>query len=263
MLFKASLLCLLVMGFNTTAIILLSFNLFLTKFGKKIFAMFLSGFADKYNINADPFKKKLFAELNGIKTDNNDSIKILEIGGGSGANFKYYTSPAVVDVVEPNPNFQPYWDAKRGNFNQLQINQPKQGFGENLGAAGIEDGSVDAVVVTLVLCSVNDIVECLKEIHRVLKPGGKFFFMEHIKAEQVDGTKRMLQTVLTQSGLWPFLFDGCNLDRDIPSVIAENTKEWSKVEQTKYSHPVKPEADLIGKTLGYFVAPHVMGVLVK
>ena len=36
--------------------------------------MFLSGFADKYNINADPFKKKLFAELNGIKADTNDSV---------------------------------------------------------------------------------------------------------------------------------------------------------------------------------------------
>ena len=47
-----------------------------------------------------------------------------------------------------------------------------QGFGENLGAAGIEDGSVDAVVVTLVLCSVNDIVECLKVINTIIVAEG-------------------------------------------------------------------------------------------
>ena len=91
----------------------------------------------------------------------------------------------------------------------------RQGYGEDLAAAGIEDNSVDAVIMTLVLCSVNDQIKCIKEIQRVLKPGGKFFYMEHIIAD--EGNKlRFVQTAFMQGGFWPCLFDGCCTDRDTP-----------------------------------------------
>jgi len=235
-------------------------NLILLNFGQRIFAVFLSNFVEKYNGMADPFKKKLFKELNQIKATDG-KVKILEIGGGSGANFKYYTSPAVVDVVEPNPNFAPYWDKNKALFNKLQINDVKQGYGEDLLSAGIADSSVDAVVMTLVLCSVNDQVKCLKEIQRVLKPGGKFFFMEHIIAEQGDNI-RFAQQALMQGGFWPACFDGCHLDRDTPATI-NSTGGWSGLDMTKYQHPSNPNADLFMKIVGSLVKPHVMGVAVK
>ena len=58
--------------------------------------------------------------------------------------------------MEPNCNFKGYFDENRAKFPELEINEIKQGFGEDLAAAGIADDSVDAVVMTLVLCSVAD-----------------------------------------------------------------------------------------------------------
>jgi len=258
MLFKAFLLGLLLFGWNYTAIFLLSFNLSFTTFGQRIFAIFLSNFVEVYNSVAHPLKTKLFSELNEIKSD--DKVKILEIGGGSGANFKYYNISAEVDTVEPNASFFPIFNENKSKFKSLQINDAKQGYGEDLREAGIPDNSVDVVVMTLVLCSVTSQKKCIKEIQRVLKPGGKFFFMEHILANEGDNL-RYLQMVLTQAGFWQFMFDGCCLDRDTPRTI-EEMGGWSKLEQTKYDLP-EPEEGGVFKFLRNFVRPHVMGVAVK
>ena len=85
----------------------------------------------------------------------------------------------------------------------------KIGYGEEL---PIEDNSMDAVVMTLVLCSVTDQQKCLKEIKRVLKPGGKFFYMEHIVDDQDAGLK-LFQEVFTTIGFWQWAFAGCCIDR--------------------------------------------------
>ena len=55
-----------------------------------------------------------------------------------------------------------------------------QGYAEDL--SQFPDNSFDAVIETLVLCSVTDVDKSLMEIHRVLKPSGKFYFLDHIKA---------------------------------------------------------------------------------
>ena len=62
----------------------------------------------------------------------------------------------MVQSVEPNRNFESYFNENRAKFPKLEISEIKEGYGEDLAAAGIEDNSVDAVVVTLVLCSVED-----------------------------------------------------------------------------------------------------------
>ena len=78
----------------------------------------------------------------------------------------------------------------------LNILDPVQGFCENLSAVGFSDNSVDAVVVTLVLCSVNDQEKSIAEIRRVLKPGGKFFYMEHILADESRQVKSVTKIVI-------------------------------------------------------------------
>jgi len=258
MLFKAIVLGVLLLGCNTTAILLLSLNLGLSTFGKKIFAAFLSDFVDLYNQTAEPFKLKLFKDLNQAK--DGEKIKLLEIGGGSGANFQFFNIPAIVDTVEPNTSFFPFFNETKSKFKSLQINDPKQGYGEDLREAGIEDNSVDVVVMTLVLCSVSSQEKCFKEIQRVLKPGGKFYFMEHIIADEGDNL-RYVQKALMQGGFWPFMFDGCCLDRDTPKMIKE-IGGWSKIDQNKYDLP-EPKQGALFKFLRNFIRPHVYGVAVK
>ena len=53
----------------------------------------------------------------------------LKVGGASGANFAYYTVPAEIDIVDPNPHFIPYLDANKKNFPQLTINEFRSELG--------------------------------------------------------------------------------------------------------------------------------------
>merc|ERR1712107_403446 len=84
-----------------------------------------------YNEVSDSMKVELFKELN--DTQPGEKISILEVGGGSGCNFKYWNRPASVMVVEPNPHFVPFFDQNRAKFPQLDIQDMKQGVGEDLG----------------------------------------------------------------------------------------------------------------------------------
>ena len=114
--------------------------------------------------------------------------------------------------MEPNHHFEKRFNENRAKFPQLDVKDVKIGFGEDLASAGVEDASCDAVVMTLVLCSVSDQVKCLEEIKRVLKPGGKFFYMEHIVDDE-NSHLRLVQQVLTTVGFWQWGFAGCCLDR--------------------------------------------------
>jgi len=259
MIFKCFMLVLLLLDLKLTTIVILSLHLIILAFGKKIFPAFMDGMVDDYNEVAEPFKRKLFKELNEMKPDEGKKLRILEIGGGTGANFKYYEVPAIVDVVEPNPNFVQYYDKNRAKYKNLEIQPMKQGYGEDLSAAGIEDESIDVVVMTLVLCSVDSQIKCFQEIHRVLKPGGKFLYLEHIIAEE-GTTRRTIQKILMKEGFWQFMFDGCCLDRDTPAAIKAFPK-WSKVEQEKFDFPTpsKPFFKLISGA----IKPHVYGVAFK
>lgn len=141
----------------------------------------------------------------------------------------------------------------------------------------IEDSSVDAVVSTLVLCSVDSVEQTLSEIHRVLAPvsisikssihgyfsykkvvqmswqGGKFYYWEHVY--DTPGTAlHKLQTLLTP--IWSILADNCHLNRDIDATIAK-APGFSKVEQKRFDIPVAKPA--IFKIL----RAHVMGIATK
>ena len=210
MYFKVLLLLLLWFGWGNLSIFLLAINLIVTKFGKKFFAGFCTTFAEDYNKVANPFKIELFKELNDMKPG--EKISVLEIGAGPGANFKYYNRDMAIQSVEPNQSFRAAFESNKANYPKLDIKDLKIGYGEDLAAAGIDSNSVDAVVVTLVLCSVQDQAKCFSEIKRVLKPGGKFFYMEHI-LDDANSQLRLVQQILTTIGFWQWGFAGCCLDR--------------------------------------------------
>jgi len=132
--------------------------------------------------------------------------------------------------------------------------------GEDLVAAGVADSSVDAVVMTLVLCTVDDQIKTLSEVQRVLKPGGKFYYMEHIIAQE-GRALRFLQQGLMLGGFWTFLVDGCCADRPTDKVMEK--AGFSKVDQRRYDLPLQSSDNWIFKAPATVIQPHVLGVATK
>jgi ubiquinone/menaquinone biosynthesis C-methylase UbiE len=105
--------------------------------------------------------------------------RVLEIGAGTGFNVAHYPD-GVDELVMTEPGAGLLRRAERRAGESARRVTSIQAFAEKL---PFEDDSFDTVVSTLVLCSVRDQDEALAEIRRVLKPGGEFLFMEHVRAD--------------------------------------------------------------------------------
>ena len=139
------------------------------------------------------------------------SGEILEIGFGTGLNLSYYPE---------NINKLVAIDANPGVHNLAQKRIQKSHItvdnhvlnGETLPMA---DNTFDSVVSTWTLCSIAKVEQALQEIYRVLKPGGKFFFVEH-------GLSNESQVQVWQNRLTPIqkvIADGCHLNRNIRQLV--------------------------------------------
>lgn len=135
---------------------------------------------------------------------------VLEIGGGTGANLPYFPEDASLTFIEPDPHMirRLRRHIRRRNKNASIVRQ----VGETLPFA---DGSFDTVVTTLVLCMVRDPDEVVREVRRVLRPGGAFFFYEHVVSPRRRG--RWWQDKLNP--VWKCVTTGCNLNRDLTASI--------------------------------------------
>ncbi|MBI1955442.1 MAG: class I SAM-dependent methyltransferase [Acidobacteria bacterium] len=142
---------------------------------------------------------------------------VLEIGPGAGPNLAFYPAGCRWVGVEPNPYMAPYLQQAAEQVGRnIEI---RWGSAEQLPA---EDASADAVVSTLVLCSVRDPAASLREVLRVLKPGGRFVFIEHVAAPR--GTRlRRIQGFIRP--LWKRIADGCHPDRET----------WTTIEQAGFA----------------------------
>lgn len=143
------------------------------------------------------------------------SGRVLEVGCGDGLNFAHY--PAGVEEVvgiEPEPHLR-----HRAEHRAAAHARPAIALRDATAEALPEpDAAFDAVVMCLVLCSVDDQARALAEARRVLRPGGQLRFYEHVAARGRAGTA--LQRALDRSGIWPCLGAGCHLTRDTESAIA-------------------------------------------
>ena len=135
----------------------------------------------------------------------------MEIGAGTGANVPHYgDGPSELSLCEPDGGMRRQLVGRVGDRARVRVLDARA---EELPFA---DESVDAVVSTLVLCTVPDPVAALAEVRRVLRPGGSLLFLEHVAAE--PGTlearrQRWLEPV------WRCVAGGCCLTRDTESTI--------------------------------------------
>jgi ubiquinone/menaquinone biosynthesis C-methylase UbiE len=140
--------------------------------------------------------------------------RVLEIGIGSGLNLPFY-DPAKVEMLwglEPSAEMRrkAARAAEGAGFPVEFIDLP----GETIPLA---DASVDTVVTTYTLCTIPDAVAALKEMRRVLRPGGRLLFAEHGRAP--DAAVRRWQDRLDRP--WSRIAGGCHLNRDIPALLRD------------------------------------------
>lgn len=134
---------------------------------KKCFPYFLSLFTVTYNEQMASKKKELFSNLQEFAGPSG-KLSLLEMGCGTGANFKFYPPGCRVTCVDPNPSFEKFLFKSVSENRQLQFERFVVAAGENM--SQVADGSMDVVVCTLVLCSVKNQEKILREVCRVLRP---------------------------------------------------------------------------------------------
>ena len=154
------------------------------------------------NWHLDTRKSTVFADL---------PSTVIELGAGVGANMRYLPVASHLVAIEPNPYMHTRLRrAARTHGVDLEI---RSVVGERI---DLPDASADAVISSLVLCSVRDPGAVLAEVRRVLRPGGRFSFAEHVVAKPHTPT-RWTQRILRRP--WAWIFEGCSCERDLATAI--------------------------------------------
>ena len=150
------------------------------------------------------------------------SGRTVEIGAGTGVNIDLY--PEAVEsltLVEPDPHM-----AKRLRGHLAASSRSAEIVEAPAERLPLESGSYDTAVTTLVLCTVPDPVATIAELSRVLRPGGRLLFIEHVRAAD-PGVARW-QDRLEKP--WRFFGHGCHCNRDTLATLAASRFELGEVE---------------------------------
>jgi len=199
---------------------------------KRWFAWAMWRLAPRYDALLADRKRELLSQVSGT---------VVEIGPGTGTNFQYFPRGIRWIGLEPNRHMHPYLRlAAKSAGVTVEIRQSRA---EDL---QLNDECVDTVVATAVLCTVQNPIRVLQEIRRVLKPSGRFVFIEHVAGErgtQLRTLQRMIQPV------WRCLADGCHPARDTAELITQSG--FRPVFLDSFRIPLGP------------VAPHIAGIAVR
>jgi SAM-dependent methyltransferase len=168
--------------------------------------------------------------------------RVVEVGAGPGTNFSHYP-PAVREIIaiEPEPTF-------RARARLAASTVPVKVVGASAAALPFANGSADAVVFSLVLCSVISPATALAEAARILGAGGELRFYEHVRSAD----RRVARFQDRVDRLWPYVTGGCHCNRDTETAIATAgfTLLWIR------------RFDFRTRRISLPVTPHVIGIAV-
>jgi len=172
--------------------------------------------------------------------------RVLEIGCGTGTNFRYY-GQAAVDVIATDPDpFMLRRATKRAAESDKRI-EVQQVSAEIL---PFRDVSFDSVVSTANMCTIPDQARALLEIWRVLKPGGEYRFLDHVRYRNRFGA--LWQDALTP--VWKWVGAGCHPNRDTGRAIEEAGFTFRSLERLTLVPPLPPMI---------IVRPAIKGVAIR
>jgi ubiquinone/menaquinone biosynthesis C-methylase UbiE len=151
------------------------------------------------------------------------SGEVLEIGAGTGLNLALYP-PTVTRVVavEPDPHM-----TRRLRRKAHEARVPVQLMSAPAEAVPLADGSFDTVVGTFVLCSVSEPAVVLAEIARLLRPEGRYLFLEHVRAHEA-GLARWQDRL---APLWGVIEGGCHPNRATLATLRASPLTVSEVHE--------------------------------
>jgi|SRR6187549_416207 len=152
------------------------------------------------------------------------SGRTIDIGAGTGANLDLYPADVELVMAEPDPHM-----ARQLRRKVAEADREAELVEAGAEALPFEDSSFDTAVFTLVLCTVPDPRAALAEVARILKPGGRMLFLEHVRAES-PGLARW-QDRLEKP--WRFVGDGCHCNRDTVATIDASPLRLERVERDK------------------------------
>jgi ubiquinone/menaquinone biosynthesis C-methylase UbiE len=167
--------------------------------------------------------------------------RVIEVGAGTGLNFRHYPDGVTeVVAVEPEPRLRRMAseEAARSRVPVAVVD----GVADELPA---EDGSFDAGIASLVLCSVSDPGAALAELFRVIRPGGELRFLEHVRAESSGFARFQRATDVVH----PLVGGGCHVSRDTLGAIERAGFAVDDVRRFRFTPCFLDQA----------VAPHILG----
>ncbi len=162
---------------------------------------------------------------------------VLEVGAGTGANLNFYPDKIKKLIISEPDEFM-----RKKLLLKLDDSSIKSHEIQSFGMEDIDlpDNSVDCVVSTLVCCSVRSPEESLKQVYRVLKPGGLFLFMEHVAAENNPSRLKWQNRI---NPIWKRISGNCHTNRETEKYILEagfKIKQITKASMRKAPAFVRP-----------------------
>jgi len=158
----------------------------------------------------------------------------IEIGAGTGVNLSHFP-PAVTRLclVEPDPNMRKRLHRRADGQDDVEI------VNARAEALPFPDGSFDTAVVTFTLCSVTDLDGALAEIARVLRPGGRLLFLEHVRDTDPKIARKQDHPVFLYSWM------GCHPNRDTLAAISRAPFEVTTVRHGEVPNAARVERPMI------------------